>query len=130
VVTEAQPLMTIVPNDAEISAEVILDNKDLGFVHEWQIAEVKLETFNFTRYGTVQARVKRVSADAVQDEKRGAVFPVTLELGRRDIHVDGVRLPVSPGLNLTAEIRMGKRKVASFLLDPLRITVNESLRER
>ena len=81
VVTPAQVLMVIVPKDAQVTAEVVIDNKDIGFVNAGQAAEIKLETFPFTRYGTVPATVKSVTADAVNDEKRGAIFPAVLTLG-------------------------------------------------
>lgn len=78
VVTEAQPLMVIVPDDAQVTAEVTIDNKDIGFVSTGQEAAIKLETFPFTKYGTVPAEVTWVTADAVNDEKKGAIFPATL----------------------------------------------------
>jgi len=59
VVTPAQQLMVIVPDEAQVTAEVTIDNKDIGFVQAGQHAEVKLETFNYTRYGTVPAQVHR-----------------------------------------------------------------------
>jgi hemolysin D len=130
VVTPAQPLMVIVPEDAAVTAEVVLDNKDIGFVHEGQAAEVKLETFTYTRYGTVPATVKSVSADAVNDEKKGAVFTVTLALGQDRLDVDGKPIKLAPGMNLTAEIKTGQRRVIEVLLSPLQRRVGESLRER
>jgi hemolysin D len=89
VVTEAQTLMVVVPDGAQVTAEVTMENKDIGFVNAGQSAEIKLETFPFTRYGTVPATVSRVSADAVNDEKRGALFPATLTLKATQIDVDG-----------------------------------------
>jgi hemolysin D len=87
IATEAQVLMVIVPQQAQVIAEVILDNKDIGFVQSGQAAAIKLETFPFTRYGILPAQVERVSADAVLRDKRGeggsaetAVFPATLQL--------------------------------------------------
>jgi hemolysin D len=130
VVTEAQNLMVIVPEGAQVTAEVTLENKDIGFVDAGQAAEIKLETFPYTRYGTVRARVTRVSADAVNDEKRGALFPVTLALGTRDIDVDGKTIRLQPGMNLTAEIKTGRRRVIEYLLSPLQRAGSESLRER
>ncbi|MEJ8849683.1 HlyD family type I secretion periplasmic adaptor subunit [Variovorax rhizosphaerae] len=130
VVTEAQPLMVIVPDDANVTAEVTLENKDIGFVVAGQEAEIKLETFPYTRYGTVKAKVSRVTADAVNDEKRGAIFPVTLSLERNTIDVDGKRIKLSPGMNLTAEIKTGQRRVIEFLLSPVQRATSESLRER
>ena len=130
VVTPAQVLMVIVPKDAQVTAEVVVDNKDIGFVGAGQTAAIKLETFPFTRYGTVAATVKSVVADAVNDEKRGAIFPAVLSLDQPSIDVDGKRINLSPGMNLTAEIKTGKRRVIDFLLSPIQRTVNESVRER
>jgi len=130
VVTEAQTLMIIVPDGAQVTAEVTMENKDVGFVSAGQAAEIKLETFPFTRYGTVAATVSRVSADAVNDEKRGALFPATLTLKATQIYVDGKLIRLSPGMNLTAEIKTGQRRVIEFLLSPIQRTGNESLRER
>lgn len=130
VVTAAQPVMVIVPEGAPLTAEVMLDNKDIGFVQVGQRAEIKFETFPFTRYGTVAATISRVSADAVNDEKRGAVFPVTLLMNAATIDIDGKPIRLSPGMNLTAEIKTGRRRVIEFLFSPLQRAGSESLRER
>jgi hemolysin D len=130
VVTPAQVLMVIVPKDAEMTAEVVIDNKDIGFVNAGDMAQVKLETFPFTRYGTIEATVKSVTADAVNDEKRGAIFPASLFLHRSTIDVDGKRINLAPGMNVTAEIKTGKRRVIEYLLSPVQKTLHESLGER
>ena len=130
VVTPAQTLMVIVPRDASVTAEVVIDNKDIGFVQPGQDVQVKLETFPFTRYGTVEARVRSVVADAVIDDRRGAIFPAVLTLARDSIQVDGKRIGLSPGMNVTAEIRTGQRRVIDYLLAPVQRAVDESLRER
>jgi hemolysin D len=93
-------------------------------------AQVKLETFPFTRYGTIEASVRSVTADAVNDDKRGAIFPATLALHRSTIDVDGKRIALAPGMNVTAEIKTGKRRVIEYLLSPVQKTVQESLGER
>ncbi|MFN3296887.1 HlyD family type I secretion periplasmic adaptor subunit [Caldimonas sp.] len=130
VVTEAQPLMVIVPDDAEVTAEVTIDNKDIGFVNVGQEAAIKLETFPFTKYGTVPAEVTWVTADAVNDEKKGAIFPATLKLKAHQIDVDGKPIRLAPGMNLTAEIKTGKRRVIEYLLSPVQRNLKEGLRER
>lgn len=130
VVTPAQVLMVIVPQDAQVSAEVVIDNKDIGFVNAGQPAVIKLETFPFTRYGTLDAQVVRVTADAVNDEKRGAIFPALLELRQAAIDIDGKRIKLSPGMNVSAEIKTGKRRVIEYLLSPVQRAVGESLKER
>lgn len=130
VVTEAQALMVIVPDSAHVSAEVTLENKDIGFVTPGQEVAIKLETFPFTRYGTVKATVEKVTQDAVNDEKRGAIFPATLQLLQTGIDVDGKQIRLAPGMNVTAEIKTGKRRVIEFLLSPIQRAGSESLRER
>ena len=130
VVTPAQTLLVVVPDAAAVTAEVVIDNKDIGFVHAGQPAEVKVETFSFTRYGTVPAAVTWVSADAVNDDERGAVFPATLRLERAGLDIDGRSVKLAPGMAVTAEIKTGRRRVIDFLLSPLQDTANRSLRER
>lgn len=130
VVTPAQVLMVIVPKDAEVTAEVTVDNKDIGFVRAGDSSRIKLETFPYTRYGTVDATVKSVTADAVNDERKGAIFPATLSLARAAINVDGKLISLSPGMNVTAEIRIGKRRVIDYLLSPVQRMAGESLTER
>ncbi len=145
VVTPAQPLMVIVPEPAagDLVAEVHIENKDIGFVRPGQRAEVKFETFNFTRYGTVPATVQWVTADAVVQGPSGpvagsegeagparAVFPARLVLALGHITIDGQPVRLSPGLNLTAEVKIGHRRVIDYLLSPVQASLGESLRER
>jgi hemolysin D len=131
VVTEAQPLMIIVPESAQVTAEINIANQDIGFVRVGHMAEVKLETFPFTRYGTVQARVDVVTADAVTDDKKGvSYYPATITLAAKDMLIDGKRVNLSPGMNITAEIKTGHRRVIEFLLSPVQRVGSESLRER
>ena len=130
VVTPAQPLMIVVPDSSEITAEISIANQDIGFVNAGQIAQVKLETFSYTKYGTVNARVDRVTADAVTDEKKGSYYPATITLAQKDMLIDGKRVNISPGMNITAEIKTGQRRVIEYLLSPVQRAGAESLRER
>jgi len=119
----------MVLNGAQVSADVVIDNKDVGFAKAGKVVAVKLQTFPFTRYSTVDA-VKSVTADAVTDEKRGAIFPALLSLKQTAIDRDGKRIKLSPGMNVTAEIKTGKRRVIEYLLSPVKRAVGESLKER
>ncbi len=130
VVTSAQPLMIVVPDSPTVTAEITIANQDIGFVNAGQMAEVKLETFPYTKYGTVQAKVDVVTADAVTDEKRGSYYPATLTLSQKDMLIDGKRVNLSPGMNITAEIKTGQRRIIEFLLSPVQRADSESLRER
>ncbi len=134
VVTSAQPLMIVVPQadaaSATVTAEVTIANQDIGFVNPGQTAEVKFETFSYTKYGTVKAKVDIVTADAVTDEKRGSYYPATLTLSQKDMLIDGKRVNLSPGMNITAEIKTGQRRVIEYLLSPVQRAGSESFKER
>lgn len=130
VVTPAQPLLMIAPRDYAPEVEAILENKDVGFVKVGQKAEVKVETFPFTRYGTIPGTVSFVSKDAVADEKKGLVFRARVRLDRATIAVGENQVNLSPGMAVSAEIGTGTRRLISYFLDPLHRTTHESLRER
>src|SRR5690606_8120466 len=80
VVTQAQPLMVIVPGENPLEVEAMLPNKDVGFVHAGQAVEAKVETFSFTKYGTLSGQITHVSPDAIQDENLGLVFAIRVRL--------------------------------------------------
>lgn len=107
-----------------------MENKDVGFVKNQQAAEIKVETFPYTRYGTVPATVTFVSNDAVSDEKRGLIFPVRLTLQRNTLRVDERTVNLTPGMAVTAEIKTGKRRILEYFLSPVLQTIDESLTER
>jgi hemolysin D len=130
VVTPAQPLMVITPSDYQAEVEAFLENKDVGFVKIGQRAEVKVETFPFTRYGTLTGTVSFVSNDAVPDEKRGLIFQARVKLDQPTIRVDQRDVTLTPGMAVSAEISTGRRRVIEFFLDPIRKRVDEGLRER
>ncbi len=130
VVTPAQALMTIVPRDHSVEVEAFLENKDIGFVNANQDAEVKIETFQYTRYGTLPATVTSVSHDAIQDEKRGLIYSTRVKLNQSQMKVDGAMVNLSPGMAVSVEIKTGQRRVIDYFLSPLIQHTGESLRER
>jgi hemolysin D len=130
VVTPAQALMVIVPKDDALEVEAILENKDIGFVNAGQQAEVKIETFPFTKYGTIPASLVHVSRDAINDEKRGPIYSIRARLQRATMQVEDKTVNLSAGMAVTVEIKTGKRRVIEYFLSPLLQHGNESLRER
>lgn len=130
VVTPAQELMTIVPADTDIEVEAMLLNKDVGFVRSGQDVKIKVESFPFTKYGTLDATVTQVSQDSVADENLGLVYPVRLQLHQKQIPTSDGSVPLGPGMAVTAEIRTGTRQIIQYLVAPLNEYLDESMRER
>jgi len=130
VVTEAQQLMLIVPDEAQLEVEVFLENKDIGFVHEGMAAEIKIHTFPFTKYGLINGEVTIVSNDATLDEQRGLIYGMRLLMEQNTLMVDGKQVKLMPGMAVTAEMQTGKRRIIEFFLAPLLQHGQESIRER
>ena len=130
VVETAKPIMNIVPEDYKLEAEVQILNKDIGFVRAGQEAEIKIDSFPFTKYGTIKGKIRTISGDAIQDEKLGLVFNARLNLEDNKIKADGQIVQLKPGMSVTAEIKTGKRRVIEYLLSPVMKYLDESMRER
>jgi hemolysin D len=130
VVPAAQPLMLIVPAEKTIEVEAFMENKDVGFVEEGQSAAVKIDAYEYTKYGTIPGRVIHVSRDAIQDEKRGLIYSVKVVLDKSSIAVKGRNLPLTDGMSVNVEIKTGTRRAIEYFLSPLLQHGRESLHER
>ncbi|MEM1111637.1 MAG: HlyD family type I secretion periplasmic adaptor subunit [Pseudomonadota bacterium] len=130
VLTTAEDLMKIVPDRGTMEVEALLPNRDIGFVNEGQRAQVKLDTFNFTKYGLIDAKVLDISNDALEDPQQGWAYKLRLELETDAIMVEQKRVRLSPGMTLTAEIKTGQRRLIEFFLSPLLRARQESFGER
>lgn len=130
VVPSAQPLMQIVPKQNVIEIEAFVANRDIGFVREGQEVQVKIDAFEYTKYGTVPAIVKHVSRDSIEDEKKGLIYSVKVELGRNTVAIDGKSVSLTPGMSATVDIKTGTRRVIEYVLSPLIQHGRESMHER
>jgi hemolysin D len=155
VVAAGAALLVVVPSGGSIEIEALVQNKDIGFVSVGQHATVKVDAFPFTRYGTLDGTVVRVSRDAVDERDasgssdtlsvaRGGgvspvsgtprtqnlVFPVTVELVRDVIPTESGVVRLSAGMTTNVEIRTGSRRVIDYVLAPIRETVSQAGHER
>jgi hemolysin D len=132
VVTQAQVLMAIVPENEGLEVEAKVLNRDIGHVHVGQRVINKIETFDFTRYGYIEGEVQWVGTDAVVDERLGPVYPVRIKLagGQTPNVVHGLKGQITAGMSVTSDIRIGERRMLEYFLAPLLRYKEESLRER
>jgi hemolysin D len=152
VVTPAQVLMSIVPADSTLEIEANVSNRDIGFVHPGQEAEIKIDTFNFTRYGLIHGKVESVSQDAIVrqkqmdklDEQRNAgsesetsepqgqelVYSARVALDKTQMQIDDRLVNLGPGMAVTVEIKTGSRRVIEYLLSPLMRHKQQAMREQ
>jgi hemolysin D len=129
VVTEAQVLMKLVPRD-DLEVEAVLENKDIGFVFKGQPAEIKINTFNFTKYGVIDAEVEDLTSDAIVDEQKGLIYKLRLKMEQTQMQIDGRTVDLLPGMAVIAEVKTGKRRLIEYVMSPLLRKMDESVRER
>ncbi|BBB90803.1 MAG TPA: HlyD family type I secretion periplasmic adaptor subunit [Methylomusa anaerophila] len=131
VVTPAQALMLVVPEDAQMEIEAWVANKDIGFVYGGQNAEIKVETFNFQKYGTLDATLVEISSDAVDDKDKGLVYRALFRTNLNYFSLANDRtVYLSPGMAVIAEIKTRKKRIIEYFMDPFIKYRSEGLRER
>jgi hemolysin D len=151
VVTPGQALLAVVPLDSHLEIEAMVSNRDIGFVHAGQVAEVKVDTFSFTRYGLLHGEVLNVSQDAITRDKpkdnssdktpgsetassepkgQEMNYAARVSLERTNMQIEEKRVNLTPGMAVTVEIKTGSRRIISYLMSPLLRYKQESLRER
>lgn len=153
VVGAGDELMRIVPEDLRLELEVHVSNSDIGFVHLGQAVAIKIDSFPYARFGSIAGTVRRIAHDSVADpdvraslvsptgsprsrnpggtrHAQNLVFPVIVELDRQSMTVDGLDLPLAPGMTAVADIKTGSRRILEYLLSPLVETGTRAFRER
>jgi hemolysin D len=151
VVTPAQQLAILVPSESELEVEAMISNRDAGFVHVGQEVQIKVDAFNFTRYGLLKGKVLSVSQDAIsrdipsdkaKNDSQGSEstssepkgqelsYAARVSLDRTQIEVDHALANLSPGMAVTVEVKTGTRAVITYLLSPLLRYQHDSLHER
>lgn len=130
VVEPAETLMRIVPRDVPLEVEVKILNRDIGFVHKGQRVNVKVDTFNFTKYGVIPGTIVHVAQDASEDEKLGLVYTALIELEHDSLMIGDRPARLVPGMTVTADIQVGTRRLIEYVLNPVLRYKDEAMRER
>ena len=154
VVTPAQTLMVVVPDESKLEIEATLPNRDVGFVQVGQPAEIKVEAFNYSRYGLLHGNVRLIARDTLRSARpsdaadkdpfaakqtpvrqedspeRESSYMVRIALNEATIDTEVGKMQLGPGMAVTAEIKTGDRRVIEYVLSPIMKYRHDSLRER
>lgn len=118
-VQSGEELLSIMPEGEDLILEAKVQNQDIGFVRSGMPVKVKLATFPYQEFGMIEATVRKISPNAVNEQNQGLVFPVQIQLKRKSVPVKGQEVPLTPGMVATGEIVTRQKTVLSFLLDPI-----------
>ena len=138
-------LMTLVPENDDMLAEVWVSNQDVGFVRPGQDVKLKLVAFQFQKYGMIEGTVRQVSADATEaasantrsdalsgrDRPMGTLtYRALVALKSQTLGVGKERYRMSSGMQVAGEVHLGTRSILEYLLSPVQKAWHESARER
>ncbi len=144
VMQSGEQLITLVPLDAKLEAEVNIAGLDAGFVHTDNMATIKFDTFPATQYGTVEGRVEYVSPDSFtsnpdqpvrgttpsnQQQQQAAFYRSRISLDQNKLHDTPEGFRMVPGMPVTVDIKVGKRTVASYLFSRVLPVAMDGMRE-
>lgn len=142
VVSPGTVLMTLVPKHEQLQAEVWVENEDEGFIRNGQPVKVKILSYQFQKYGMVDGSVTYIGADASdakqnntqdamgKDNSPPAKYRALVNLKTQSLTADGEKFDLSPGMQVTAEVKLGTRTILEYLLSPVQKAFHEAARER
>ena len=130
VVQSGESIMSIVPEASPLEVEAKIMNQDVGFIEVGQTVAIKLDSFNFTKYGKLNGVIRRIAPGAVEDPQLGMVYPTIIELSSQQIKVGEKKFRLRPGMTVTIDIKTGNRRIADYILEPFLRYGDEALRER
>jgi hemolysin D len=147
VVQSGDELMTLVPADAPLEIEASIPAREAGFVHAGNKVTIKFETLPYTIYGYAGGTLQTVSADSFATPQTGrgrparptlshpdpdgspAFYRGTISLDDMKLHDLPVGFHMTPGMPVTADIKVGKRTILSYLFSRVIPTLTEGMRE-
>lgn len=129
-VQPGEELLSILPEGEEMLLEVKILNRDIGFVRQGMRAKVKMATFPFQEFGTVEGEVMQVSPNAIVDKELGLVFPTRIKLSKHSVNVRGQEVEFTPGMAATGEIVTRKKSVLTFITEPVTRRFSEAFSVR
>jgi len=130
VVTSAQKIVSIVPLKAPLNVETVVLNKDIGFVKVGMPVAIKVDTFDFQKYGTLKGKVSRIDPDSKDDPKLGPVYTVEITPEQQQLFVDEHWQSIRAGMSVNSEVKTGKRRLIEFFIYPLIKHLDEGLSVR
>ncbi len=130
VVTPAQELMSVVPQNAKLAIKAKVMNQDIGFIDKGMDVSIKVDTFNFQKYGILKGEVTIIGANSVDDERLGPVYEVYIKPQNTTLVVEGKEQSIKAGMTTTNEINIGKRRIIEFFIYPLIKYLDESIKVR
>lgn len=130
IVTPAQELIALTPIETPMLIKAQVLNKDIGFIRVGMPVSIKVDTYDFQKYGILDGTVKSISQNSIEDEKLGPIYEIYIIPKKDTFIIDGNEKKISAGMTLNAEIEIGKRRIIEFFIYPLIKYMDEGISVR
>ena len=130
IVTPAQELIALTPVEQPLIIKAQVLNRDVGFIKPGMNVSIKIDTFDFQKYGILNGTLKSISKNSIEDEKLGPVYEVYIQPDTKTFKIDGREEKIATGMTLNAEINIGKRRIIEFFIYPLIKYLDEGMSVR
>ncbi|MBK1986056.1 HlyD family efflux transporter periplasmic adaptor subunit [Sphaerospermopsis aphanizomenoides BCCUSP55] len=130
VANPTQKLLQIVPNDKYV-AEVLITNKDIGFVRKGMNVDVRIDSFPFSEFGDIKGKVIDIASDALPPDQTHQFyrFPARISLDKQELVIQGRSIPLQSGMSITANIKVREERTVLSLFTEMFTKQVESLNE-
>lgn len=130
VVTPAQELISLTPAETPLIIKTKVLNKDIGFIRTGMPVSIKIDTYDFQKYGILRGTVKLISQNSIEDENLGSIYETYIIPEQDTFIIDGKEQHITAGMTLNAEIEIGKRRIIEFFIYPLIKYMDEGISVR
>ena len=130
IVNPAEKIVTVIPKDARLKIKASVLNRDIGFVKKEMPVSIKLDAYDFQKYGIIDGKVDVVSPGSIEDENLGRIYEIYIRPDKNTILADGKKEAIKPGMTTTNEIKTGKRRIVEFFIYPLVKYLDEGIKVR
>ena len=122
--------MQIIPTDDDLVVEARISPNDIGHVHRGQLADVRIDSYDSARFGSVKGEVGRLSATTYLDEQQRPYYRAEIKLARDHLGAKPGELRIIPGMTVNASIKTGSKTILDYLIKPIQRGLDRSFAER
>ncbi len=130
IVTQAQEIIALTPAQTPVLIKAKVLNKDIGFIKPNLPVSIKIDTYDFQKYGILHGKVRSISQNSIEDEKLGPIYEIYIKPEQNTLTIEGNEQKLSTGMTLNAEIEIGERRIIEFFIYPLIKYMDEGISVR
>jgi HlyD family secretion protein/adhesin transport system membrane fusion protein len=130
VITPGTQIMEVVPTEKELIAEVHISPRDVGHVKVGYPASVKVSSYDFSRYGSLEGRITGISATTFTGPRGDVYYKGNIELQKNYLGSMPGKNMVMPGMIVNADIITGEKSLLAYLLKPIHVSLTSAFKER